>query len=190
MTTTNRDDINRRTENHHLLRRLCAGVDSVKTVPIMRLLLAVFLAAMALLWVFRGAVFATDTFGPLAKLFDALVQILLAVCTVVGFIAILIIMGTPWGSKRAREDLQKIGLINHAGEAPILVSKKQDKNNPRLTVWEFDPCGIPLKEWEDKQARIETALNIIIAKMVWGVGRKIIRVYAVPAESDILAIVK
>lgn len=190
MTTTNRDDINRRTENRHLLRRLCAGVDSVKTVPIMRLLLAVFLAAMALLWVFRGAVFVTDAFGPLAKLFDALVQILLAVCTVVGFIAILIIMGTPWGSKRAREDLQKIGLINHAGEAPILVSKKQDKNNPRLTVWEFDPCGIPLQEWEDKQARIETALNIIIAKMVWGAGRKIIRVYAVPAESDFPALLR
>ena len=59
----------------------------------------------------------------------------------------------------AREGLQKVGLVNHAGEAPVLLSKGPDKNNPRLTVWEFDPCGIPLNEWEDRQARIETALD-------------------------------
>lgn len=52
------------------------------------------------------------------------------------------------------------------------------------------PCGIPLNEWEDKRARVETALNITIAKMTWGEGRKIIRVYAVPAESDFLALLR
>ena len=81
-----------------------------------------------------------------------------------------------------------MGLVNHAGEAPILLCKQQDKDKPRLTVWEFDPCGIPLGKWEDKRARIETALNITIAKMTWAEGRKIICVYAVPAESDFLAL--
>ena len=62
--------------------------------------------------------------------------------------------------------------------------------HPRLTVWEFDPCGIPLNEWEDKRAGVETALNITIAKMAWGVGRKIIRVFAVPTENDFPALLR
>lgn len=57
-----------------------------------------------------------------------------------------------------------------------------------MTLWEFDPCGIPLGEWEDKRARIETALNVTIAKMEWAEGRKIIRVYTVPAKSDFPAL--
>ena len=81
-----------------------------------------------------------------------------------------------------------MGLVNHAGEAPALIAKRQDRNNPRLTIWEFDPCGIPLGEWEDKRARIETALDITIAKMTWAEGRKLIRVYAVPAKSDFPAL--
>ena len=36
--------------------------------------------------------------------------------------------------------------------------------------------------------RIETALNITIAKMTWAEGRKIIRVYSAPAESDFPAL--
>ena len=108
--------------------------------------------------------------------------------TVGGILAVLALLGTPWGGKAAREGLQKVGLVNHAGEAPVLIAKRQDTDNPRLTVWEFDPCGIPLGEWEDKRARIETALNITIAKMTWAEGRKIICVYAVPAESDFPAL--
>ena len=73
-------------------------------------------------------------------------------------------------------------------EWPALIAKRQDGNNPRLTIWEFDPCGIPLGEWEDKRARIETALDITIAKMTWAEGRKLIRVYAVPAKSDFPAL--
>lgn len=105
-----------------------------------------------------------------------------------GLLAFLALLGTPWGSKAAKEGLQKVGLVNHAGEAPALIAKRQDRGNPRLTIWEFDPCGIPLGEWEDKQARIETALDITIAKMTWAEGRKLIRVYAVPAKSDFPAL--
>lgn len=53
-----------------------------------------------------------------------------------------------------------------------------------MMILEFDPCGIPLSEWEDKQAHIEAALNITIAKIFWRNGKKIICVYAVPAKDD------
>ena len=58
-----------------------------------------------------------------------------------------------------------------------------DRDNLRLMVCEFAPCGILFKEWENKRARVGMALGSIIAKMEWGERRKVIRVYAVPARS-------
>ena len=54
-----------------------------------------------------------------------------------------------------------------------------------MTIWEFDPCGIPLSEWEDKQSAIETALHIIVAGFTWGARRETVRVYAVPAANEL-----
>lgn len=67
----------------------------------------------------------------------------------------------------------------------MLVSKTRDKQFPELTIWEFDPCGIPLSEWEDKQSAIETALHIIVAGFTWGARRETVRVYAVPAANEL-----
>ena len=184
MTTTNRENINRRTETRHLLRRLHTGVDAVKNNHSMRLVMGGFLIVVTLLWIFRGIIFGINNLGPFAQPVDGMVRLLLLIFALMGGVALLIIMGTPHGEKATREGLLKVGLVNHAGEAPVLISKFQDKNNSRLTVWEFDPCGIPLEDWEDKRARIETALDITIAKMAWADGRKIIRVYSTPAKGD------
>ena len=128
--------------------------------------------------------------GMFSPVLLAALDLMLPVYAVGGLLVLLVLLGTPWGGKAAREGLQKVGLVNHAGEAPVLLSKGPDKNNPRLTVWEFDPCGIPLNEWEDRQTRIETALDITIARMTWAEGRKIIRVYAVPAASELPALLQ
>lgn len=185
MTRTDRDSINQRTENRHLFRRLKSGLAAVKDTPYKGLLLVVYLMGAVLVWLFRGYLLGLDTFGMFSPVLEAVIRLLLLIYSVVGVFALLVLLGTPWGGRAAKEGLQRVGLTNHAGEAPILVSKIPDRNNPHLTVWEFDPCGIPLKDWEDKRARVETALDVTIAKMEWGEGRKIIRVYAVPAISDL-----
>jgi hypothetical protein len=43
----------------------------------------------------------------------------------------------PFGRKAAHDQLQSIGLVNHAGMSPDLLRKRKDKDNPRVTVWEF-----------------------------------------------------
>ena len=141
-----------------------------------------------LVWLFRGHLFGLDAYGMFSPVLNAVIDLLVPLYAVGGLLAVLVLLGTPWGGKAAKEGLQKVGLVNHAGEAPALIAKRQDRDNPRLTIWEFDPCGIPLGEWEDKRARIETALDITIAKMTWAEGRKLIRVYAVPAKSDFPAL--
>ena len=188
MTRTDRDNINKRTENRHLLRRIRAGFAAAAATPYKGVLLGVYLAGAVLVWLLRARLFSLDTYGMFSPVLGTAVDLLIPLYAVGGLLALLILMGTPWGGRAAKEGLQKAGLVNHAGEAPVLVSKRADMNNPWLTVWEFDPCGIPLAEWEDKRTRVETALNITIANMTWGEGRKIVRVYAVPAESDFPAL--
>ena len=184
MTQTEKDNINKRTENRHLLRRIRAGFAAVKTTPYKGLLLVLYLAGAALVWLLRGHLFSLETYGLFSPVLGAVIDLLIPLYGVGGLLALLVLLGTPGGGRAAKEGLQKAGLTNHAGEVPVLIAKRPDADNPWLTVWEFDPCGIPLNEWEDKRARVETALNITIAKMAWGEGRKFIRVYAVPAEND------
>lgn len=188
MTRTDRDNISKRTEKRHLLRRMKSGLAAVKDTPYKGLLLGAYLMGAALVWLFRAHLFGLDTYGMFSPVLETAISLLLPLYAVGGLLALLVLLGTPWGGREAREGLQRVGLTNHAGETPVLLSKQADRDNPRLTVWEFDPCGIPLKEWEDKRSRVETALDSIIAKMEWGEGRKIIRVYAVPAASDLPAL--
>ena len=188
MTRTDRDNISKRTEKRHLLRRMKSGLAAVKGTPYKGLLLGAYLTGAVLVWMFRAHLFSLDTYGMFSPALETVINLLLPLYAVGGLLALLVLLGTPWGGREAREGLQRVGLTNHAGETPILLSKRADRDNPRLTVWEFDPCGIPLKEWEDKRARVETALDSIIAKMEWGEGRKVIRVYAVPAASDLPAL--
>lgn len=190
MTQTEKDNINKRTENRHLLRRIRAGFAAAKAAPYKGLLLALYLVGAMLVWLLRAHLFSLDAYGMFSPVLGAVINLLIPLYGVGGLLALLVLLGTPWGGRAAKEGLQKAGLTNHAGEAPVLIAKRPDADNPRLTVWEFDPCGIPLVEWEDKRARIETALNLTIAKMTWGQGRKIIRVYAVSAESDFPALLR
>ena len=188
MTRSDKDTIHKRTENRRLLQRMKTGVEVVKHAPCKGVLLGAYLVGAALVWLFRAYLFSLDSYGMFSPVLEAAINLLIPIYVVGGLLAFLALLGTPWGSKAAKEGLQKVGLVNHAGEAPALIAKRQDRDNPRLTIWEFDPCGIPLDEWEDKRVRIETALDITIAKMTWAEGRKLIRVYAVPAKSDFPAL--
>lgn len=188
MTRSDKDTIHKRTENRRLFQRMKTGLEVIKRTPYKGVLLGAYLVGAALVWLFRAYLFSLDSYGMFSPVLEAAINLLIPLYTVGGLLAFLALLGTPWGSKAAKEGLQKVGLVNHAGEAPALIAKRQDRDNPRLTIWEFDPCGIPLGEWEDKRARIETALDITIAKMTWAEGRKLIRVYAVPAKSDFPAL--
>ena len=139
-----------------------AGLMAARDTPHKGLLLTAYLAGAVLVWLFRGHLFGLDAYGMFSPVLNAVIDLLVPLYAVGGLLAVLVLLGTPWGGREAKEGLQKVGLVNHAGEAPILLCKQRDKDTPRLTLWEFDPCGIPLGEWEDKRARIETALNITI----------------------------
>ena len=102
-----------------------------------------------------------------------------------GGIAVTILILLPIGKRTVQEQLRSVGLVNHSDEAPELKRRTKDKSNPRISIWEFTSQGIPLKVWKDKQAAIETVLDITIVNIKNGSGKSRVLLYAVPAISDL-----
>ena len=102
-----------------------------------------------------------------------------------GLIMIPILIFLPLDKRAVQDQLRNIGLVNHTDMVPELKHKRKDKENPRIALWEFSSQGVPLKVWLDKQAAIETALDITIVKMKYGSGKSRILLYAVPARTDL-----
>lgn len=100
-------------------------------------------------------------------------------------IAVAILIPTPIGKRAVQDQLKSVGLVNHSDEVPELKRKTKDKQNPRISLWEFSSRGIPLKVWQDKQAAIETVLNVTIVNMKYGSGKSRILLYTVPARTDL-----
>ena len=104
---------------------------------------------------------------------------------IAGFIVMLIMIGTPKGAKSINENLWRIGLTNHATESPLLLRKYKENKEFDITIMEFEPNGIPLSEWQDKQERIETALNVHIIKFEQGTSKRRILLYTVSGNEGL-----
>lgn len=77
MTRNEKDTINRRTENRHLLQRMKAGLAAVKTTPHKRVLLVAYLVGAVLVWLFRAYLFDLDTYGMFSPVLEAVINLLL-----------------------------------------------------------------------------------------------------------------
>lgn len=188
MRKIEKDMIHTKTLHGTLFRRFLAGVTATKSSPLKLLTLIALVAFSYMLYFFRYQIFGYDSFHPLAAVFDNMYRLALVIWTVLLLCLILLAYGTPRGCISKRQALMKAGLTNSVGEAPLLVSTKHSGGN--VDILEFDPVGIPLDEWQDKQSSIEAALNIVIDDIRWGKGRKTVCVYAVPACDDLPAFVE
>lgn len=126
----------------------------------------------------------------LSPLLKAAMEHALFAYLLAGAAALLALLLYPFGRQAAKDQLQCIGLINHAGMPPDLLRKRRDKDNPRVTVWEFRNQSIPLQEWEKKRPAIETALGITIVKLAYAKGKSRVLVYAVSAGDDLPDVLK
>jgi len=85
-----------------------------------------------------------------------------------GFIVLIVFLGTPKGAKRINQSLNIVGLVNHAGQSPLLLKRYKENS---ITIMEFEPNGIPLSDWDDKKEDIETALNMHVENIRYGKSR-------------------
>ena len=182
MTREDKKKIERRAYWHDLLRQLRGTPD----FPVKLFFLALYLVGAGYVATkqvtLREQVKHIELISPILK---AAMEHAVTAYLFVGGMALLALLLYPFGRRAAKDQLQCIGLINHAGLPPDLLRKRRDKDNPRVTVWEFRNQSIPLQEWEKKRLAIETALGITIVKLTYAKGKSRVLVYAVPAGDDL-----
>ena len=173
------------------LGRVLPRLDSTSDTPVKLIILVPYILGAVLIWHTQADIAAStekiEYISPIAEF--AAKNIFISYLIIAG-IAVPILILTPIGKRSVQEQLKSIGLINHSEAVPELKSKRKDKKNPKITIWEFTSQGIPLKIWKDKKEAIETALDITIVKMKNGSGKSRVLIYAVPAVSDLPDMIK
>lgn len=188
MNYTEKDKLNKETTNRRLLLRFRMGCEALYKGKGRFLVLLGYLALASLLWLCRGQIFRIDSMGPFAPVVSGVLALIFPVYVVGGLFFLIVAFGTPRGGTSISNDLRRAGVVNHAGEAPLLAARYTDRENPRIAILEFEAGGVSRSEWEDKRARIETALNVHIAKITDGSNKRRVQLHTIPAGYDLPAV--
>ena len=173
------------------LGRVLPRLDSASDAPIKLFFLTLYILGAILIWNTQADIAtSTEKIEYISPIAEFAAKNIFATYLIVAGIAVIILIFFPLGKRSVQDQLKSIGLVNHSDEVPELKSKRKDKQNPRITVWEFTSQGIPLKVWQDKQAAIETVLDVTIVQMENGSGKSRVILHTVPARSDLPAVIE
>ena len=146
-----------------------------------RVIAIIYLAFCLIFWECRYSIWQPYGYFQNLQKFMTSVLVLILIPSVT--FALTFLIGMPFGSIGVSNNLHRIGFVNSAGEAPLLLSKSVDKSNDRVMILKFKTFGIPLSEWTDNQDRIESALNIHIDEMREGDDCRIVIIRCVDGEN-------
>ena len=173
------------------LGRILPRLDSTSDAPGKMIFLVLYILGAILIWNTQADIAAsTEKIEYISPIAEFAAKNIFVTYLIVAGIAVTILILTPIGKRSVQDQLKSIGLVNHAEAVPELKSKRKDKKNPRISIWEFTSQGIPLKVWKDKKEAIETALDITIAKIKNGSGKSRVLIHTVPAVSDLPDLIK
>lgn len=110
-------------------------------------------------------------------LYDALYSLIWSVACIAAIPA----CGYIPGSWRMYDDLTRAGMVNYAGEAPLLIDRQRQKNN--IEVLTFRITGLPLDAWEESRSSIESALNVCILSLKQGRDNQTFELEVVPGNN-------
>lgn len=119
--------------------------------------------------------------APLDVLTGGLLLLLAAVLTTV----LLWTWGGPWQAGKVQDNLYRIGLVNHAGEPPTLLSVTRHPSNPKLLIYTFYTCGLPVETWLDCADKIQSALNGTIADIRYDDDHQTIQLSLAPPSTKL-----
>lgn len=175
---TTRENLSTETSWRILRQRLSLGLRNIANHLHLEMLSVAFVLSVIAMGIYVSRSDRYMTLGMLGPIFRAIAVVaVIFAAALLGFL-LVIMAGTPWGSNTIHNNLQRAGLCNHAGEAPSLLEKRKDKNNPDIVVYVFDAVKIALFRWDEKKAEIEAALNASVARIEYGDTMEQICVYA------------
>lgn len=173
------------------LEKLFSRLDTTSDAPVKLIFVILYIVGAVLVWNTQTDISAvTENIQFISPFAVFAARNLFMVYLIAAGIAVTILILTPIGRRAVQDQLRSIGLINHADAVPELKRKSKDKLNPRISVWEFSSQGIPLKVWQDKQAAIETVLDVTIVNMKYGSGKSRILLHTVPARTDLPEVIE
>ena len=119
-----------------------------------------YIGACVGLWYFRERIFPIPENAIAAALQEYVLRFGIPIVGAVFFIFLLMGFGWPLGAARTQRKLGSIGLRNAYGEVPLLVERyRLNIDGISVTVLTFEPRGLTLKAFMDKQADIERVLH-------------------------------
>ena len=161
-------------------------LDSTSDAPVKLIFLILYILGAVLIWHTQANIAAsTEKVEYISPIAEFAAKNIFATYLIMAGIAVTVLILIPIGKRSVQDRLKSIGLVNHAEAVPELKSRRKDKMNPKISIWEFTSQGIPLKVWKDKKEAIETALDITIVKMKNGSGKSRVLLHTVPAVSDL-----
>lgn len=180
MDQPTRNSIQQHTATRHILLRLSNGVrrllaDKRLQVP------AAFYVTLFIIVFFLRVPLSKIVFPRLPSSIEAASTTIMFILILFAFFAssfgLMLLLGTPWQMSRYARDLRRIGMVNHADEAPLLL-KVQSLPNTSTKLLMFASVGLPIKLWKDKQDAVETALNLHIIDITEGPDKRFILIKA------------
>ena len=165
-----------------MLTRLHVGCVHLQHHPLLYAAVLAYLIAICLI---ACAVMQPVTGDPLTVLAHNVNRALLPIYAIAGLLILIVLFGFPKGAIKASRALARAGIVNAAGEAPMLLSVRRGNADIRTHRYEFEANDLPLSYWQDHQAEIEAALNISIINIRCSHGKHRIWIFCVPATGAI-----
>ena len=136
--------------------------------------------AVFLIWINRKAIFNCDAPHPgLQNNKTSSLLFFYVVGMILYFAMMMVLFGMPKHAKRYHDNFQRAGMVNSAMEAPALLKRTYDADNPKIQRLVFFCKGLPVSVWNDNKEKIQSALNISIDRVEQGSNNQLIAVYAV-----------
>lgn len=97
------------------------------------------------------------------------------------FIAVLILyfVGRPPEYRKYEEAFTRMGFVDAVGLPPEVIEIIMNKRNFEMHLMN---CGKSLSEWQDSRAELETALGVVISKVLMTRGEKSLTLICVPPD--------
>lgn len=171
-----------KTPVERLLIRLHVGAVALQGKPLCYVALLAYLVLIVIFGPPHYGAVPGDAFTALAI---GIHRTLYPLYAIAGLLVLIVLFGYPCGARKASKALARAGIVNSAGEAPMLLLRHKDRHDPRLYRYEFDAADLPLSYWQDHQAEIEAALNLCVIKMSCSRGKHRVRLSCVPAGEGI-----
>lgn len=162
--------------------RIILGIKSIRQDKCKMIFPVMYICAIYLIWKIGKRHIPIFSYLSLPQLFEWLFGIFLIEMAVIGLLIIFMLMGTTAKAKKAEQALYEIGVVDSMGKAPILLSKKNDKNG---MILEFYSPRLPFYVYERQRAEIETAMNIKVISVEVGKDMQHVNIKAINSDTSV-----